>query len=70
MESHEPATYPAKPTSPRLLTVDEVAERLTISPATVYRLIAARELHKIRIGGSTRFREADVEALIERGAGP
>ncbi len=54
----------------RLLTVEEVASRLAVSRWTVYRLVRAGDLNRIRVGGSTRFRLADVKTLIERGAGP
>lgn len=70
MQSQEQEAYAPDPIAIRLLTVDQVAEGLAISTATVYRLVAAKELPKVRIGGSTRFRVADVETLIERGAGP
>lgn len=47
----------------QLLTVDDVAGRLQLSTATVRRL-----QHKIgfcKIGGSVRFREADLERFLE-----
>jgi excisionase family DNA binding protein len=64
MNAHEAANYEA-PRMDHLLTVDQVAQRLAVSQATVYRLVAAGQLSKLRIGGSTRFRGADVDALIE-----
>ena len=54
----------------RLLTVQEVARRLAVSRWTVYRLVRTGDLQKIRVGGSIRFRAADVETLIQRGARP
>jgi excisionase family DNA binding protein len=50
-----------------LLTVQEVAERLAVSLATVRRLTRAGALTRVVIGGSVRFEPVDVEALIERG---
>jgi excisionase family DNA binding protein len=54
----------SKPTV--LLTVPEVAQRLAISRAQIYSLKATGELKFVKIGRSTRFREADVEAFIDR----
>ena len=54
----------------RLLTVQEVARRLAVSRWTVYRLVRTAHLQKIRVRGSIRFRAADVETLIQRGARP
>lgn len=50
----------------KLLTVKEVAARLTISESSVYRLLKAGDLPSIKIGGALRFDEQDVEAYIER----
>ncbi len=69
MNMHAEATYPSPPTH-QLLTVDAVADRLAVSPATVYRLVASGRLAKLRIGGSTRFRAPDVERLIEESQAP
>ena len=48
----------------RLLTVKEVAERLGVCSATVYRLCDAGELPHMRIVQSIRFRPADLAAFI------
>lgn len=59
---------PARTEDPgRLLTIQEVAERLTVSRATVRRLIQTGQLPRIKVGGSVRFEAPDVQALIERG---
>ncbi len=47
-------------------TPDELAAILAISRATVYRLIARRQIAFIKVGGSLRFRRADVEKFIEK----
>lgn len=65
MFAHGDRGYTEPPTG--LLTVQEVAERLAVSLATVRRLTRAGELTKVVIGGSIRFEPLDVEALIERG---
>lgn len=46
----------------RLLTKDEAAEYLTISPSTLLRI---EKLPRIRIGGSWRWDIADLNAFIE-----
>jgi excisionase family DNA binding protein len=49
------------PQAHRLLTVREVAERLSVSTKTVYRLKDERVAF-IKVRGSLRFREQDVAA--------
>lgn len=62
-----------KPLNPiSLLTVEEVAARLGVSVALVYRMVAQQELEHIRVGighrGRIRVREAEVERYLrERG---
>ncbi|NNC21166.1 helix-turn-helix domain-containing protein [Corallococcus exiguus] len=50
----------------RLLTVREVAERLSICTATVYRLC---ELPHVWVSNAIRVRPADVDAFLARGQG-
>ncbi|MDQ3672701.1 MAG: helix-turn-helix domain-containing protein [Actinomycetota bacterium] len=47
-----------------LLKVADVADRLDVSPKTVYRLLAAGELKRIKVRSSTRIDERDVEAYV------
>lgn len=47
-----------------LLTLDEAAEQLRVSRRTVERLIRARHLNPVRIGGRTLIRRCDLEAYI------
>jgi len=47
------------------LTPDDLAAILAIARATVYRLIARRQIAFIKIGGSLRFRRSDVEKYLE-----
>jgi excisionase family DNA binding protein len=56
--------------SERLLTVQEVAERLHVHPITVRRLIANGRLAAIRIGRAVRVREEDVGAFLRPKAPP
>ena len=49
-----------------LLTVNDVAEFLAVSPSLVYRLAADGELPSYRIGkGTLRFRPEDVEEYLD-----
>jgi excisionase family DNA binding protein len=51
----------------RLLTVDEVAERLGTSVRFPRRLIAERRITFVRIGRHVRIPEAAVVAMIDAG---
>jgi len=52
----------------RLLRVEEVAERLGLRPSTVRKLIYLRRLPVVRpTPRSVRCREADIDAIIQRG---
>ncbi|RYZ13050.1 MAG: DNA-binding protein [Myxococcaceae bacterium] len=53
----------------RLLTVREVAERLAICTATVYRLCERGDLLHVRVSNAIRVRPADVDAFLARGQG-
>lgn len=48
------------------LTVEEVAERLKVSPATVYALLRAGSLTSYKVGRSWRIDELDLVQYIER----
>ena len=52
-------------TAKEFLNPDELAELLAISRATVYRLIARRQIAFIKVGGSIRFRGNDVDKYLE-----
>ena len=49
-----------------LLTVPEAAWRLGLSRATVYELVAAREISVIKVGRATRIPAAELVAWVER----
>lgn len=47
-----------------LLTVKEAAASLSISQSKFYQLIAAREIHSVKIGRSTRIPIAAIEQYV------
>ena len=49
-----------------LLTIDEVAETLRVSKATVYRLVRTGELPASRVGPSIRVSEADLIDFLHK----
>jgi excisionase family DNA binding protein len=55
--------------SSRLLRIEDIAERLSVSRSMAWKLIAIGQLRAIRIGRAVRVRPADLEAYIERAAG-
>ena len=57
MTSHKPI---------RLLTPEEAADFLSVSPRTIKRLVSEGNLPAIRIRNSMRFRLQDLEMYIER----
>jgi len=56
----------AAPVLQGLLTVREVAARLQVSTATVYKLCARHELPHVRVLGAIRVAPADLAAFVER----
>lgn len=54
--------------SAELLTIDQAAERLNVSPAYVRRrLIFERRISYVKIGRHVRIDKDDLEELIDRG---
>jgi excisionase family DNA binding protein len=49
----------------RLLTVDEVAERLGVAPRTLYRWFEQGRLGGVKVGRLVRFREEDIDAFLD-----
>jgi len=49
---------------PNLLTVQEVATHLSVSPRTVYRLMRDYKLPAYRVGGQWRFKLEAIEAWM------
>ena len=54
----------------QLLTVNDVAHRLRVTPAMVRKLLFERRLPRVKIGRCVRVREDDLEALIKLGMIP
>ena len=51
---------------PRLLSVEQVAERLGVAPRYVRRLAAERRIRFFKVGHLLRFAEDDLDAWIGR----
>ena len=49
---------------PLLLRIDDAAQRLSISRATVYRLIQRGELPIVRIGSAVRVRAIELDLWV------
>ena len=49
----------------KLLTVNEAAEVLSLTPTTIYRMTKAGTLPHVRIGRSIRFSEEDLKSLFK-----
>jgi excisionase family DNA binding protein len=49
-----------------ILTLEELAEYLKVSPWTIYRFVRERNLPSYKIGGQWRFRKEQVDAWIDR----
>lgn len=52
---------------PRLVTVTEAAQILSISVRSAWRLISTGELSSVKLGRSTRVKVESIDRLIERG---
>jgi excisionase family DNA binding protein len=52
--------------SDKFLTIQEVGERLNLCRTTIWRLMNQHGLRFVRIGGTRRIRERDLETWLER----
>lgn len=50
--------------SPALMTVDEVADHLSLGRSRVYEFLRSGELHSVKLGAARRVRPEDVESFI------
>lgn len=48
----------------KLMTVKEVADKLSVSQNTVYRMAERRELPSVKIGKAVRFKPKDLRILL------
>jgi len=49
----------------KLLSIPKVAEILSVSGRTVYRLMGKEELHAVKLSGRWRIRNSDLTKFIE-----
>jgi excisionase family DNA binding protein len=48
-----------------ILTIKQVAEYLKVTERTIYRLAAVKKIPAFKVGGTWRFRKADIDGWIE-----
>ena len=58
---------PAPESTPKLLTVPDAAQMLSISERSTWRLVSTGELSSVKLGRSTRITVESIDRLIERG---
>jgi predicted DNA-binding transcriptional regulator AlpA len=62
---------PAEPLHPILLTVEKLAELLSISVRSVWRLQSAHRIPEpMRLAGSVRWRLSDIQKWVDAGCPP
>lgn len=49
-----------------IMTIKEVATYLKLTEKTAYRLAAQGQIPGFKVGGSWRFKKADIEAWIDK----
>ena len=54
----------------QLRTIDEAAQRLRLKPRTVRRWVFLRKLDYVKVGGSVRISESEIERVIAEGTVP
>ncbi len=53
-----------------LLSVPQAAKRLGIAPKTMRNWMSLRKIEYIKIGGSSKIRESEIERIINAGVVP
>jgi putative molybdopterin biosynthesis protein len=48
-----------------LFTVKEVAEKLKVTPPTVYRLQSEKKIESYKVGGQIRFSQKQIDEYLE-----
>src|SRR5579859_1471315 len=56
------------PLTEELLSLDEAIRFLDTSKSTLYRLLNQEDIKGVKVGKQWRFRKADLETYLERGA--
>lgn len=49
----------------QLLTIEEAAERLGVTPRMIRRLTASRRLSFVKVGRLVRFRDSDIAQCVD-----
>nr|WP_243896945.1 helix-turn-helix domain-containing protein [Burkholderia pseudomallei] len=62
-------TMPANDREGEILTIKQVAEYLRVTERTIYRLAAAKKIPAFKVGGTWRFRKADIDDWIAAQSG-
>lgn len=57
-------SMPNNTSESRILTIKDVAEYLKVTERTIYRLAAAKKIPAFKVGGTWRFRTADINSWI------
>ena len=57
----------AKHNNKQLITKQMTAQRLSVSTRTIDRMVADGLLEKVFLRGSVRFRERDIDQIVENG---
>lgn len=52
-----------------LMTVDDVADYLKISPGTIYNRVSKGEIPFVKVGAAVRFRRIELDRWVEEQAG-
>lgn len=55
---------PKNTSDSEILTIKEVAKYLKVTERTIYRLAAAKKIPAFKVGGTWRFRTADIDSWI------
>jgi len=52
------------------ISLEEMAKKLDVSVAMIYKLVSSREIKSIRVGRLYRVPVSEFEAFLERGGSP
>jgi excisionase family DNA binding protein len=55
---------PNRPPEGEILTIREIADYLKVTERTIYRLAGAKKIPAFKVGGTWRFRKADIDNWI------